>query len=175
MSFVRPELVAAFARGRELAIWGVALALGLGLIWRGYARLEPLVFVIGACLAATGFALLRGALNRLRLAPAGPGPGVVLIDEGRVGLLGPAAGGFVDLPALVSVAVAGAPGADRTWVLRAEDGTRLEIPFGAIGAERLPDALAVLPGIDFAAADRAGAVLWRRPTGPAAHAGLIGP
>lgn len=163
MAFVRPELADAVARVREPLVWGAALVLGLGLAWRGYARIEPLALVAGTAIAVAGLALLRGALDRRRLAAAAPRPGVVVIDEGRVGLLGPAGGGFVDLPSLVSVAVTGAPGAvDRAWVLVAEDAPELVIPFGAAGAERLPDALAALPGIDFAAADVPGAVLWRR-------------
>lgn len=163
MSFVRPELAAAFARWREAILWGAALALGLGLVWRGYARVELLTLVAGMALAATGFALLRGALGRMRLAATEAGPGVVVVDEGRIGLLGPTDGGFVDLPALVSVAIAGAPGdPGRAWVLRAEDGSGLVIPFGAVGADALPDALAALPGIDFAAADHGGATVWRR-------------
>jgi hypothetical protein len=162
--FLRPELAAAVRRWREVLIWGAALALGLALVWRGYARVEPLALVAGLATAATGFALLRGALARRRLAAAAPGPGVVTIDEGRIGLLGPAGGGYVDLPALASVAVAGRPGAaDRAWVLRAEDGAALVIPFGAVGAERLPDALAALPGVDLAAAGARGGVVWRAP------------
>jgi len=172
MSLVRPELAAALARRREVLLWGAALVLGIGLIWRGYARLEPLTLVAGMALAATGFALARGALGRMRLAATAPGPGVVVIDEGRIGLLGPAGGGFVDLPALVSVAIAGPPGApDRAWLLQSEDGGALVVPFGAVGAERLPDALAALPGIDFAAADRGAAVVWRRSAGPGRRIG----
>lgn len=167
MSFLRPELAAALGRRREVLLWGAALVLGLGLIWRGYARLEPLTLVAGMALAATGFALGRGALGRLRLAAVAPGPGVVVIDEGRIGLMGPAGGGFVDLPALTSVAIDGPPEAPgRAWVLRAEDASLLVIPFGAVGAERLPDALSALSGIDFAAADRGAAVVWRRAAAP---------
>jgi hypothetical protein len=55
------------------------------------------------------------------------------------------------------------------WVLTAEDGTRLTIPLGAEGADRLFDALSPLPGIDFdaGAAAVAGpgpgrAIVWRK-------------
>ena len=102
MSFLRPELAEALVRRREALVWGAALALGLGLLWRGYARVEPLSFVVGIAVALAGFALLRGALARMRLAGAAAAPGVVVVDEGRIGLLGPAGGGFVDLPALVA-------------------------------------------------------------------------
>lgn len=163
MSFVRPELSAKLGPWREASIWAGALALGLLLVWRGLAREEALVLVGGLALAWIGFALLRGALGRMRLA-APPGPGVAVVDEGRIGIWGPQGGGFVDLPALVAVEVSGAPGAaDRAWVLRSEDGSVLVIPFGAAGAERLPDRLAALPGIDFGAAGRgAEGAVWRR-------------
>ncbi len=163
MSFLRPELAEALGRRREALVWGAALALGLALLWRGYARVEPLSFVVGIAVAVAGFALLRGALARMRLAGAAAAPGVVVIDEGRIGLLGPEGGGFVDLAALVAVEIAGGPGRrDRAWVLRGEDGGALVIPFGAVGAAALPDALAALPGIDLDAAGAAGATVWRR-------------
>ncbi len=163
MSFVRPELAAAAWRWREVLIWGGVLIGGAALAWRGYVRVEPLFFVVGLAMAAASFALLRGARARMRLAATAPGPGVVRIDERRIGFMGPDAGGYVDLEDLTSVAVTGAAGdPDRTWLLRADGGAALAIPFGADGADRLPDTLAALPGIDYAAADRAGGVIWRR-------------
>lgn len=161
MSFVRPEVRGAFARWREPGLWGGALLLGLLLLWRGYARVEPLVFLLGLALAATGLALLRGALARMRFGDAPAEPGIVAIDEGRIGLMGPEGGGFVDLSDLVSVEVRGrAP--HRAWVLVAEDGARLVAPFGAVGAEALPDTLAALPGIDLDAACRGEGRIWTR-------------
>jgi hypothetical protein len=172
VSFVRPEAAAALARWREPALWAAALALGLVLIWRGYARLEPLALAAGTAFAAGGFALLRGALARMRLAAAGPEPGVVTIDEGRIGIWGPAGGGFVDLASLSAVAVRGRPGAaERAWVLRTEDGGALVVPFGALGADRLPDTLAALPGLDLEAAAEREGLVWRAPR---AVAGPVG-
>ena len=164
MSFIRPALVTRLIRWREALIWGAVLAIGAALVWRGYLRLEPLALVAGLALAAVGLALLRGALGRMRLGSAPPGPGVTVIDEARIGILGPEGGGFVDLPSLVAVEIEGAPGAaDRAWVLRSEDGGRLVVPFGAAGAGALPDTLAALPGIDFgAAAEGNVATVWRR-------------
>ena len=159
MTFLRPELALALQRRRESLVWAVTLAVGLALMWRGYARVEPLVFTAGLGASLVGLALLRGARARLRLGSAAAAPGVVVIDEGRIGLFGPQGGGFVDLAALVAVEVADGP--VRTWVLYAEDGAVLRVPFGATGAERIPDALAALPGLDLATADRDGP-LWRR-------------
>lgn len=172
MTFVRPEAAAGLRRWAEPAIWMGTLGFGLSLLWRGYARLEIVVFVAGMLLTAIGYALLRGAVVRLRLRPTASAPGVVAIDEGRIGHFGPLGGGFVDLPNLVSVSIVGAPGApQRAWHLLAEDGAALWIPFGAVGAEELIDALSALPGIDFSAADERGATIWtrgdpRRPVAP---------
>lgn len=155
---------------REVLLWALALGFGMWLIWRGYVRVDVLVLAAGMAFAAAGFALLRGALARLRLAAATPAPGVVMIDEGRIGVFAPAGGGFIDLSALVSVAVAGRPGAaDRAWILGAEDGSVLAIPFGAVGAERLPDALAALPGLDLAAAAEREGPIWRAEPGALAR------
>jgi hypothetical protein len=163
MSFVRPELAEAFARRREALLWAAALLAGVALLWRGWARSEPVTLLAGIACAGAGFALLRGALARMRLAAEEPGPGVVTVDEGRIGYFGPLGGGFVDLDALTRVELLARP--TRAWRLTAEDGTRLSIPLGALGAEALLDALAGLPGLDLsaAAADPArDRVLWTR-------------
>lgn len=158
MSFLRPELEAVLARRREALTWGVVLAVGLLAAWRGYVRYDLVMLAGGTLAAVAGGALLRLALLRERLR-AEPEPGVVLVDEGRIGLMGPEAGGFVDLDGLLEVAVTGAP--DRAWRLTGEEGV-LVVPFGALGAEMLPDVLAKLPGIDLEAATQGPAVIWRR-------------
>jgi len=158
MSFVRPELAAAFARRRETILWGAVCAAGALMAVRGYARFDLILLGAGTLAAAAGLGLMRLSLLRERLRAA-PEPGVVLVDEGRVGILGPEGGGFVDLDGLLEVAVTGGP--DRAWRLTAEEAT-IVIPFGARGAEALPDVLAALPGLDLEAADRGPAVVWRR-------------
>lgn len=158
MSFLRPELEAVLARRREALTWGGVLAVGLLAAWRGYVRYDLVMLAGGTLAAVAGGALLRLALLRERLR-ADPEPGVVLVDEGRIGLMGPEAGGFVDLDGLLEVAVTGAP--DRAWRLTGEEGV-LVVPFGALGAEMLPDVLAKLPGIDLEAAAQGPAVIWRR-------------
>lgn len=166
MSFLRPELAAAFARRREPILWGGFGLLGLLLAWRGYARFDLLLLAGGTLAAAAGFALARIALLRGRLRGE-PEPGVVVVDEGRIGLFGPVTGGFVDLDGLAEVAVVevGVEGVRRrAWRLTGEEGV-LVVPFGADGAEALPDVLAALPGIDFEAADQGPGVIWRRSSG----------
>ena len=165
MSFLRPELAARLHFWREPIVWGALLTAGLILVWRGYARLEPLLFVLGLLLAAAGLGLMRGALRRLRLSAGAPAEGVVVIDEARIAYLGPRDGGFVDLPAVTRVEIVSRPhlpaSSPHAWVITADDGTRLTIPLGAEGADALIDALSPLPGIDFDAG--VAAVNARRP------------
>ena len=165
MSFVRPELAARLRPWREPAAWAALLAFGLYLTWQGYSGLAPLTFVAGLAAVATGLGLLRPALRRARLAGRPLDEGVVVIDEWRIAYLGPRDGGVIDLPAIVRVDIVTRPhlppASGHAWVLSAEDGTRLVVPLGAAGADRLFDALSPLPGIDFEAG--AEAVAARRP------------
>jgi hypothetical protein len=170
MSFIRPELAAAFGRWREAIIWSLVLFAGVWLVGSGLFRGDLLHLLAGGGLAAAGGSLLRGAIVRSRLAVLPPGAGVVLIDEGRIALLGPFCGGFIDLESLIRVEIVA--GAGPIWRLFAEDGTVLEIPLAARGAERLPDALEALPGISLTAGlaslSRPGAeprVIWRKAAG----------
>jgi hypothetical protein len=153
MSFLRPELASRLHHWREPIGWGLLLALGLALVWQGYARLEPFFFFLGLGCAATGLGLLRPALRRVRLSGDALAEGVVVIDEARIAYFGPRHGGFVDLPAVTRVEIVTRPhvpsASAHAWLITAEDGTRLTIPVGAEGADRLLDALSPLPGIDF--------------------------
>lgn len=153
MSFIRPELAARLRDWREPIVWSALLLAGLWLIWQGYRALAPLSFVVGLIAAAAGLGLLRDSLRRRRLSLAAPAEGVVLIDEARIGYFGPRDGGFIDLPAITAVEIVTRPhvppASAHAWVLTGEDGTRLVIPLGARGADRLFDALSPLPGIDF--------------------------
>lgn len=163
MAFVRPDLAAKLHRWREAIAWAAVTAVGLFLIWRGYAGAATGPFALGVVLAGAGATLLRGAIGRAQLAGAAPGAGVLLIDEARVAYLGPFGGGFVDLARLTRVELT-----RDNWILSADDGTQLVVARGAEGADRLPDALTALPGLDLQAAsgiDRAGsAVIWSRPS-----------
>jgi hypothetical protein len=150
MSFVRPALRAAILRQREVIAAGFVAALGLWLIWLGGYFLIP----VGAAilLAAAGWGLT--ALRRLMFARPVAAAGVVEVDEGQVGYLGPSFGGYMALADLADLRLIGAAG-QRQWRLKTADGQVLAIPVAAAGAERLFDAFAVLPGIDMAAVGRA--------------------
>ncbi|MGF1446345.1 MAG: hypothetical protein ACFBRM_09105 [Pikeienuella sp.] len=157
---------------------GATGAAALWLIWSGLEGL--LGGRIDAALALVGGGLLGAwalaAWRRTRLAAkagmqaAGGGPGLVRIEEGRIGYYGPETGGFAGLDAISAVAVeTGSGGAITAWVLRDGSGNRLTIPAGALGADALPDQLTALPGFDAAAVVRAVPsvpgvhIVWRRP------------
>ena len=143
MSWVRPELTAAIWRGREaIAALGL-VAFGLWSAWLGGSLLFPLGLAITGVGAAWGLQSLR----RLRFAQAVAAPGVVEVDEGQVGYLGPDIGGFIGLQDLVELRFL-TIGGRRMWRLKQADGQALLVPVDAAGAERLFDAFASLPGMD---------------------------
>ncbi len=143
MSLIRPVVLAGLRRGREVIAALVLVALGLWLAWLGGYLLVPL----GLGIVAIGAAWALQALRRLRFAQSGRSPGMVEVDEGQIGYLGPAEGGFVGLPDLVELRLISLRGR-RVWRLKQADGQALLVPVDAAGAERLFDAFASLPGMD---------------------------
>ena len=165
MSGLRPEAVAWLMRWREV---GAGLAVGLAGVWVG-AGGGYVLLPFGAVLVALGLAWAVLAWRRLRFASDG-GPGVVEVDEGQVGYLGPATGGYVSLPDLVELRLLRLHGR-QVWRLKQADGQVLLIPVDAAGSEALFDAFASLPGLDsgaLVAALQAGPV-----TGSRALAGVM--
>ncbi len=150
MTWMRPELRAALIRCREVMAAAALGALGLWLALLGGYVLVPagaVIFVLGAAWAVM-------AVRRLRFAQAPDGPGVVELDEGQIGYLGPgtgaASGGYVSLVDLVELRLLRLRGR-RVWRLKQEDSQALLIPVDAAGADRLFDAFTSLPGMDTAA------------------------
>ncbi|MEI4473025.1 hypothetical protein [Frigidibacter sp. MR17.24] len=164
---IRPELAERLTRHREPIAAGAVMLAGLWIATRG----GPVFAGLGVLVALAGAALLLPALRRLRFG-GGTAPGIIELDEGRVGYFGPEGGGFVDLAELAEIRAVDL-GERRFWRLRTVDGQALLVPMRAEGAERLYDTLAALPGADPAAlAAAAGAPvrpgtlqppLWRRP------------
>jgi hypothetical protein len=166
MGLIREEVLDAAHRGRELIAAGIVALAGLWLMWLGGYLLFPLGAVILAICAVWAVQTWR----RLRFSQDLSAPGMVEVDEGQVGYLGPTFGGFVALPDLVELRILTMQG-QRLWRLKQSDGQALLIPVSAAGAERLFDAFASLPGMDSqalvaAAGGNAGdGVVWRRGRG----------
>mgnify|MGYP006267479395 FL=1 len=172
MSLIRPELAAAFWRWRE-TLAGMAVGV-FGAVWALWAH----GFMAWLAVPVIGLAaaLVWIGRQRARFRTAGDGPGVVVVDEGRVAYWGPLTGGTIDIDVIASVAL------DRTglpphWVLASTEGA-LQVPVTAKGAEALLDVFAGLPGFrteDALAAlhapDIAVLPIWRR-EGPAGRAAL---
>lgn len=164
--FLRPAALAALGRWREVA---GAAALAAGGLWvAGFGGWFFLA--LGGLLAAAGAAIAVMALRRMRFARAVDQPGVVEIDEGQVRYFGPSGGGFAALPDLVALDLRADGGGRRWWRLTEAGGGVLDVPVAALGAERLFEAFAALPGLSSARlvaaleAPSGGSVtVWRRP------------
>lgn len=164
MSFVRPGAARVIRRWREVGIWIAVAALGLwvalssALFWR----------VLGGMMLVIGLGLALVALRYARRPEQGEGPGVLTVDERAILYMGPEFGGAISIDALREVSIEHWRG-EPQWRLSTIDGQLLQIPGGALGAERLFDAFSALPGADFDAANRALAgdagarvVVWRK-------------
>jgi len=145
MTLIRPELLAGFNRVREVIFGGATAMAGGWLVGLGGYFFVPLgLAVLGL---GTGWAVL--AWRRLRFDQGWDGPGVVEVDEGQIGYLGPGAGGYVSLADLIELRLLSLRGR-RVWRLKQADGQALLIPVDAAGADLLFDAFASLPGMDSA-------------------------
>ena len=140
---IRPEVFALLRRAHEVILALAVIGCGAWLIWLGGYVLWP----VGAVVAALGVSWAVLAWRRMRFAQGTDAPGVVEVDEGQVGYLGPASGGFVSLPELIELRLLTLRGR-RMWRLKQADGQALLIPVDAAGSERLFDAFASLPGMD---------------------------
>ncbi|MCC5965644.1 MAG: hypothetical protein JJU24_05860 [Natronohydrobacter sp.] len=140
MPLIRPEIVATLSRWSEVLTGLGVAAFGL---WALQARgaffqgLAGLVILTGIALAVIGW-------RRMRFHRDGAAPGVVQIIEGQISYFGPTDGGFVALGDLVELHLVD-KGA--SWLLIAQDSTRLEIPVAAAGADALFDAFTRLPDL----------------------------
>ncbi len=143
--FFRPEMLAALFRARE-----VIFALGLAAVG-GWLLLLGGWVLIPLGLAVSGIAAVLGVTGwrRMRFSQTVLTPGVVEVDEGQIGYLGPEIGGYVSLPELVEIRLLSLRGR-RVWRLKQADGQAVLVPVDAVGAERLFDAFASLPGMDTA-------------------------
>lgn len=178
MSFIRPEAL------KVLKQWGVpgALAVGGGAaIWRGWGMMSDGAWVGGVLIGIGVFACLAlvGAVERALTGWRGRrgGPGMVVVEEGRISYFGPAGGGIVALDALVAIDIVttdqGPLAEDLFWVLTDEFGKMVSIPGGARDASLLLDALGALKNFNHRAVfsamssiENARFEIWRRAAAP---------
>lgn len=141
---IRADAKEALRKWREVWISAVLGALGLywalntfGILkWLGWAML-----VLGALLCLL-------ALQRLRLARGGGGPGIVKITEGRIAYMGPQTGGVIDIDLLFELRITDRDAPTPFWILAPETGEPLSIPLTAEGADNLYDLFLTLPGLN---------------------------
>lgn len=143
---IRPELRETLMRHRETLAALAVMALSLWLATRGGWFLAGVGLV---CLAVSlGWAVL--ALRRTRFARPVSEPGMVELDEGRLGYYGAGGGvlgGMMALEDLDEIRLLSLRG-HQYWRLKSAGGQALLIPVAAQGSEVLFDAFATLPGID---------------------------
>ena len=172
MSFLRPEIARGIARWREVIILGGGAIVALIIVARSW-QLSPLIAGLAVCAGLPMAILALQAAQRIRFSKALQDPGVVTIDERRIGYFGPDGGGFVEMGALMKLdfQVFEVPVGEPVglWHLFHADGGPVMIPMAAKGAEGLLDLFASLPGArlkDAFAAREAGrnvtVPIWRR-------------
>lgn len=142
MSFVRPEARAAIWRWRE-----VLFGLGLGVLATAWAFgsfgiMRALALIL---LGLAAIVILAG-LQRGRFRGRGGGQGVVQVIEGQVTYYGPLNGGAVAISELAALSL---DGRDKPahWLLVPDQGSTLQIPVSAEGADALFDAFSGLSGL----------------------------
>jgi hypothetical protein len=143
---IRPEVLAALHRWREVIAAALTGLAGLWLASQGGYVLTPAGVII-ALLAAFWAVTAR---RRMRFHTDIAAPGVVEVVEGQISYMGPVIGGAVALPDLVDLRLVTLRGR-RLWRLRQTDGQTILIPVDAAGADALFDAFVSLPGMDSAA------------------------
>ena len=126
MPLVRTEIHLLLIRWREVIVAGLLALGGLWVASRGGYLLLPVGGAVVALAAVLGIAAFR----RLRFAQEVNAPGWVEVDEGQVGYLGPAFGGYVALPDLVEIRLLSMRGR-RLWRLKQADGQVLLVPIDA--------------------------------------------
>lgn len=141
--FFRPEARAFFWRWREVLFAAAVVALG---VWWALAGVGITVW-LGYIAIVVGIGWGVAALQRVRFAQGGDGPGVVQIRERRLAYFGPLDGGIIDVEDLTRLELDPASHPEPSWVLTGVGGQRLAIPINAKGSDALFDVFAALPGI----------------------------
>lgn len=144
--FMRPEARATLIRWREVIVAAAVALFGIWWATQGVA----LVRWLGVIVIALGAVWIYAAVQRVRFAQDGAGPGVVQVKERRLAYFGPLDGGVMDVEDLTELRLDPSSHPTPTWVLTAMGGQRLTIPINAAGADVLFDVFSGLPGIETA-------------------------
>lgn len=137
---IRPELIEWTRRNAEALGMIVLTLAGLWIATLG----GPVLAIVGGAIVLLGLVLLRSALLRQRFSRRKGDPGVVIVDELRIGYFGPDTGGFFEMGQVRAIELMSYP-TGAHWTLRGE-GKPLMIPTAAKGAEQLFDVFGALPG-----------------------------
>jgi hypothetical protein len=138
MPLIRPELIARLKRWSE-----VLTGLGIALFGLWALQVQDSFFqLLAGLVSLAGLSIAFIGWRRLRFHRVGTGPGIVQVLEGQISYFGPEQGGFIALNDLVELHLIDAA---QTWLMVAQDDTRLEIPVTAAGSDALFDAFATLP------------------------------
>lgn len=152
MSFIRPEVRAAFARNRKPIGWAVALSFAAYVLWRGLATGGTLLIIAGGGALALMVTFLLAERQRARFHRTTAEPGIVKVDEAQIAYFGPDVGGIVDRDALTRVELISSGDGIAHWRLHHQLGPPVAVPLAAEGADKLVDVLMTLPGVDVGAA-----------------------
>lgn len=148
MSFVRPEIARIYAKWREVILLAGGALVALLVVARSW-QFSPVVAGVAICVGLPLAIFALEAARRIRFAKALADPGVVTIDERRIGYFGPDGGGFVEMDALMRLdfQVFEVPASEALglWHLSHADGAPVMIPMAAKGAEQLLDLFTSLP------------------------------
>lgn len=142
--FLRPGARDALWRLRDVI--GAAAVCVIGAWW--LATFYSPVRWVGWAIVALGIVWALGAMQRLRFAQDGQGPGVVKIVERRLAYFGPLSGGVMEMDDLSLLELEPEALPKAHWILTSNTGNRLEIPINADGSEALFDLFGSLPGIE---------------------------
>lgn len=139
---IRPEVLDALRRWREVLIGAGVIALGLYWVFVSGGLLRW----VGIAVGLIGAALVFSGIQRMRFGAGGGGAGFVQVIEGRVTYFGPLTGGVADLDSLTELSIDHGARPSH-WLLRQPGQQPLAIPVDAEGAEALFDIFAALPGM----------------------------
>jgi len=148
MTFIRPEIQAAYKTYRMFLFAGLAALFGMYILLttRGFGYVAGGVIIVIAAL------LVHDAYRRLKFPHGADGPGVVDVTERQITYFSASGGGAISLDALQRVEAHRNTAGRLTWMFYAGV-DMLAVPGDAQGSDTLFGALIALPGVDLTQAE----------------------